>query len=93
MSLNGLADGRIYADEGIVYHFAQSLNFHVFFQLPRKRRCLVSAGGDASWTFLTNHAHTLILLAAESELPLREVALRVDITERAVGDLLKLAKR
>jgi DNA-binding transcriptional ArsR family regulator len=50
----------------------------------KKSAAKVSAGGEASWTFLTNHAHTLILLAAESELPLREVALRVGITERAV---------
>ncbi len=37
-----------------------------------------------SWTFLTNHSHVLILLAAQAELPLREVAARVGITERAV---------
>jgi predicted transcriptional regulator len=39
---------------------------------------------SASWTFLTNHAHVLIVLAGESSLPLREVAVRVGITERAV---------
>lgn len=50
------------------------------------------AAGDASapkesgsrWTFLTNHSHVLILLQAEPELVLREVATRVGITERAV---------
>lgn len=36
------------------------------------------------WTFLTNHAHVLIVLYSEPELVLREVALRVGITERAV---------
>lgn len=36
------------------------------------------------WTFLTNHAHVLILLKAQPELILREVASRVGITERAV---------
>lgn len=36
------------------------------------------------WTFLTNHSHVLILLHAEPELVLREVATRVGITERAV---------
>ncbi|MEM6472048.1 MAG: winged helix-turn-helix transcriptional regulator [Planctomycetota bacterium] len=36
------------------------------------------------WTFLTNHSHVLIVLHAEPELVLREVANRVGITERAV---------
>ncbi|MEO1617820.1 MAG: MarR family transcriptional regulator [Planctomycetota bacterium] len=36
------------------------------------------------WTFLTNHSHVLIVLHAEPELVLREVATRVGITERAV---------
>lgn len=36
------------------------------------------------WTFLTNHAHVLTVLASEPNLVLREVALRVGITERAV---------
>lgn len=37
-----------------------------------------------SWTFLTNHAHVLFCLAADPEIRLRDVALRVGITERAV---------
>ncbi len=44
-----------------------------------------------SWTFLTNHAHVLLCLASDPDLTLREVALRVGITERAahriVGEL------
>ena len=36
------------------------------------------------WTFLTNHAHVLIVLHSEPDLVLREVASRVGITERAV---------
>ncbi len=36
------------------------------------------------WTFLTNHAHVLILLCQESSMVLREVASRIGITERAV---------
>jgi DNA-binding transcriptional ArsR family regulator len=39
---------------------------------------------DASWTFLTNHAHVLIVLAEDPEARLRDVAARVGITERAV---------
>jgi predicted ArsR family transcriptional regulator len=36
------------------------------------------------WTFLTNHAHVLVLLARDPNLLLREVARSVDIPERAV---------
>lgn len=36
------------------------------------------------WTFLTNHAHVLIVLAAEPDARVRDVAARVGITERAV---------
>ncbi len=36
------------------------------------------------WTFLTNHGHVLICLAQSPELRLRDVALRVGVTERAV---------
>ena len=38
----------------------------------------------AKWTFLTNHTHVLLIITQEPELVLREVALKVGITERAV---------
>lgn len=38
----------------------------------------------SSYTFLTNHSHVLICLTADPKLTLREVAVRVGITERAV---------
>jgi DNA-binding MarR family transcriptional regulator len=41
------------------------------------------------WTFLTNHAHVLITLHAEPDLVLREVAVRVGITERAVQRIVQ----
>ncbi len=37
-----------------------------------------------AWTFLTNHAHVLLCIAADPEVRLRDVATRVGITERAV---------
>jgi DNA-binding transcriptional ArsR family regulator len=40
------------------------------------------------WTFLTNHAHVLILLSRESPMVLREVAMRIGITERAVQRII-----
>ena len=36
------------------------------------------------WTFLSNHAHVLLLIAKEPEIRLRDVAHQVGITERAV---------
>ena len=40
------------------------------------------------WTFLTNHAHVLILLSQDASQVLREVALKVGITERAVQRII-----
>jgi len=39
--------------------------------------------GEHRWTFLTNHAHVLLCVAADPDVRLREVAERVGITERA----------
>ena len=39
---------------------------------------------SSSWTFFSNHAHVLICLARNGDQPLREVAVSVGITERAV---------
>jgi predicted transcriptional regulator len=36
------------------------------------------------WTFLTNHSHVLLCLAREPDVRLRDVAVMVGITERAV---------
>lgn len=36
-----------------------------------------------SWTFLTNHAHVLLCIARDPAIRLRDVAIEVDITERA----------
>ncbi len=40
--------------------------------------------GRPGWTFLSNHAHVLILLAREGDLRMRDLAAQVGITERAV---------
>lgn len=44
------------------------------------------------WTFLTNHAHVLVLLSQDPDLRLRDLAEQVGITERAtqriVGELV-----
>lgn len=41
------------------------------------------------WTFLTNHAHVLALVHVQPDLVLRQVALRVGITERAVQRIIQ----
>ena len=40
------------------------------------------------WTFLTNHAHVLAMLHSDPEIVLREVAVEVGITERAVQRII-----
>ena len=48
------------------------------------RRRLTLVEHSTSWTFLSNHAHVLICLHRDSGLRMREIALQVGITERAV---------
>ncbi|AIE85185.1 hypothetical protein [Fimbriimonas ginsengisoli] len=39
---------------------------------------------SSGWTFLTNHSHVLICLAGDPFMRMRDVAMKVGITERAV---------
>lgn len=41
-----------------------------------------------SWTFLTNHAHVLLCLARDSTIRMRDLAMEVGITERAVQGIV-----
>lgn len=43
---------------------------------------------EASWTFLTNHAHVIICLTQQPEARMRDVALQVGVTERAVQRII-----
>lgn len=43
-----------------------------------------SPQADAGWTFLTNHAHVLFCIAEDPFVRIRDIALKVGITERAV---------
>jgi DNA-binding MarR family transcriptional regulator len=45
----------------------------------------VTAG---DWTFLTNHAHVLLCIARDPEIRLRDIAVRVGITERAAQKIV-----
>src|SRR5882757_2672623 len=57
----------------------------------KRRTSLVAAPSEATgaqWTFLTNHSHVLLLLSRNPSLVLREVALQVGITMRAVQRII-----
>lgn len=43
-----------------------------------------SPEADPGWTFLTNHAHVLFCIAEDPFVRIRDIALKVGITERAV---------
>lgn len=43
-----------------------------------------ATGAAPGWTFLSNHAHVLLLIARDPAIKLRDAALQVGITERAV---------
>ncbi len=45
-------------------------------------------GSTSHWTFLTNHSHVLILLQRNPSIVLREVAMQIGITERAVQRII-----
>jgi DNA-binding transcriptional ArsR family regulator len=47
-----------------------------------------AAEAGRHWTFLSNHGHVLVCLARDPEARLRDVALAVGITERAVQKIV-----
>jgi len=49
---------------------------------------VVSGNAPARWTFLTNHAHVLLAIARDPQVRLRDVAVMVGITERAVQKIV-----
>lgn len=52
------------------------------------RGCAPYSEHVAEWTFLTNHSHVLVCLAADPELRMREIAELVGITERATQRII-----
>lgn len=48
-----------------------------------------SSEPSTRWTFLTNHTHVLAVLDSNPQLVLRQVALQVGITERAVQRIVQ----
>ena len=49
----------------------------------------LSSDNKQEWTFLSNHAHILICLYRDSTIRLRDLALNVGITERAVIKIIE----
>ena len=45
------------------------------------------------WTFLTNHAHVLLCLARDPTMRMRDIAVAVGITERAVQRIIAELER
>lgn len=63
-------------------------------QATSQKRKTEAVSGDnvkasSGWTFLTNHAHVLTVLHSDPEKVLREVAIEVGITERAVQRIIQ----
>lgn len=70
-------------------------------QMQEKNKVQLNGKGAASsgavpssdqpprWTFLTNHTHVLVVLHDNPDMVLREVALKVGITERAVQRIIQ----
>ena len=46
------------------------------------------SAAKTGFTFLTNHSHVLLLIAANPEMRMREMAVTVGITERAVQRII-----
>lgn len=46
------------------------------------------AESGSTWTFLTNHSHVLLCIAADPEARMRDLAEQVGITERAVQRII-----
>jgi predicted transcriptional regulator len=47
-----------------------------------------SGDGDHAWQFLTNHANALSCIAADPTARLRDIAVRVGITERTAAEIV-----
>ncbi len=59
--------------------------------MPKPKAAVPSAAGPSSataWTFLTNYAHVLLCIARDPTSRMRDMAMKVGITERAVQHIV-----
>lgn len=55
----------------------------------RRKRTLFMNKTEAGWTFFSNYGHVYFLIASNEEIVVREIALRVGITERSVLGIIQ----
>jgi len=56
---------------------------------PRQPDAPRGTGGGRSWTFLSNHAHVLVCVAAQPSARIQDIAEQVGITYRGVQRILR----
>jgi hypothetical protein len=49
----------------------------------------ISGDSDHAWRFVTNYAHVLVCIAADPNARLRDIAERVEVTERRAAQLVR----
>jgi len=57
-------------------------------RVPKQVVTPAATSAAGRWTFLTNHGHVMVVLSQHPDMVLREVAMRVGITERAVQRII-----
>lgn len=50
---------------------------------------MLKADDDKQWTFFSNHGHVYFLLAMNDDITVREIAIKVGITERTVLGIIQ----
>ena len=56
--------------------------------VKRSSTIIAPSAERSPWTFLTNHAHVLICIARDPQTRIRDLAVQVGITERAVQRII-----
>jgi len=49
----------------------------------------LKTSSEQSWTFFTNHTHTLVYLAVHGDTPLKDIAVSIGVTERSMQRIIK----
>ncbi len=57
-------------------------------EVPETPKSESDSSSLSNWTFLSNHAHVLLLISGDPAIRLRDVASKVGITERAVQRII-----
>lgn len=60
----------------------------VWFPNPVTVVVVAATGVERGWTFLSNHGHVLVALGLDPDARMRDIAVRVGVTERAVQTIV-----